>query len=281
MEAQTNLIRGRGTARLRRGESLLAPVGRYLFGPSARVPMRSEALLAEIDRLGGVVVPADVMRVTGLPRAESEALLCKLAARHGGDVAAEGTAVLYRFPRLLRHSPRLIARRATPPAIWDQWRVPEALTGNQPSVDFALLFTNLVVLAASALFILLTLSASAWIPALGVLTFALALFALALPVARLLNRRAYLARLAAENGRRAVVRLVLQRRLGGTLTAHALSHAWATGAGRAATPRRLRDEVLALGGEPDVDGEGRLHFRFADLDHEGRALVELRADRCA
>src|SRR5688572_6218695 len=99
MEAQMNLIRGRRTARLGRGESWLAPVACYLFGPSSPAGLRSQSLLAEIDRLDGLVVPADIMRVTGLDRADSEALLCKLAARHGGDVGVVGTAVLYRFPR--------------------------------------------------------------------------------------------------------------------------------------------------------------------------------------
>jgi hypothetical protein len=274
MEA-TNLIRGSRTARRRSG-SWLTPLGRYLFGPGDPAGLRTEAILAEIDRLDGLVVPADIMRVTGLDRVDSEALLCKLAARHGGDVGVSGTAVLYTFPRLLAHSPRLIARRATPGAVWDQPGQPQALTGNEAAVDFALLLANLLVLAASALGILLTLSASAWVPALGVLSFALALFALALPAARALNRRAYLTRLAAENGRRGLVRVVLQRRLGSPVSAHALSHAWVAASGRVVGPRRLRAEVSALGGEPDLDEAARLAFRFPDLDHEGRAVAQLR-----
>jgi len=277
MQAQMNLIRAYGTARRGHGESFLAPLARYLFGPAASAGLRADALLAEIDRLDGVVVPADVMRVTGLGRAESEALLCKLAARHGGDVEVAGTAVVYMFPRLLPHSARLIARRATPPAIWDQWHEARALTGNEPIVDFVMLLTNLLVLAASALGILMTLAASPWIPALGVLVFALAAFALALPAARLLHLHVCLHRLADENGRRAVVRAILQRRTGAAVSAHALSHAWVEAAGRAVSPRRLQAEVLAIGGEPDVDAKARLHFRFPDLDHEARALESLRS----
>ena len=276
MEAQTNLLRRPSTARLGRGGSWLTPLSRYLFGPGDPVAVRTEAILLEIDRLGGVVVPADIMRITGLGRADTEALLCRLVARHGGDLGVTCTAVLYRFPRLLSHSPRLISRRATPAAVWDRPDRPRALTGNEPAVDFALLLTNLLVLATSALAILLTLSAGAWIPAAGVFTFALALFALALPAARALNRRAYLAHVAAENGRRGLVRAVLQRRLGSSLSAHALSHAWVAASGRVVDSRRLRAEVSALGGEPDLDEAARLSFRFPDLDHEGRVLTELR-----
>jgi hypothetical protein len=276
MEAQMNLVRVRRTARIGDGESLAAPVGRYLFGPRTPPALTGDALLAEIDRLGGLVVPADIMRVTGLGRAESEALLCKLAARHGGDVGAVGTAVMYRFPTLVPHAPRLLANRSIPPAIWDRPRSPVALTGNDPSLDFVLLLTNLLAVAASALWVMLTVWAAPWIPSLGVLVLSLSLFALALPVARALNRGSQIARLAAENGRRGVVRAVLQRRPGAALSAHALSHAWVSAAGRAVTSRRLMDEVQALGGEPDVDAEARLHFRFPDLDHEARALNDLR-----
>ena len=276
MEAQTNLLRRPRTARRHHDGSWLTPLGRYLFGPGAPAALATHAILAEIDRLDGLVVPADIMRITNLGRAESEALLCKLVARHGGDVGVSGTAVLYTFPRLLADSPRLISKRATPTAVWDQPGRAQALTGNEPAVDFALLLTNLLVLAASTLGILLTLSASPWIPALFVLTFALALFALALPATRALSRSAHLARVAAENGRRGLVRAVLQRRLGASLSAHALSHAWVGASGRAVEPQRLRAEVFALGGEPDLDDAARLSFRFPDLDHESRALTELR-----
>ena len=89
--------------------------------------------------------------------------------------------------------------------------------------------------------------------------------------------QAHVSEVAAENGRRALFRAVLQRRTGSTLGAHALSHAWVAGSGRVIPRGRLFDEVLALGGEPDVDGQARLYFRFPDLDHEVRALMTLRS----
>jgi hypothetical protein len=275
METEKHLAPARRVARLGRSEPLRAPLLRYLFGPAPSPVVEPESLLVEIDRLGGVVVPADIMRITGLRRAAAETLLCKLVARHHGDVAVHGTAVLYRFPRLSRS--RRSAARRSPPPVWEQLREPDAITGNRPSLDHWLVVANLAVLFGAATTALQTLAASVWQPALAIVLFALALAALTMPVMRLFRRRAHFAEIAAENGRRALLRTVLQRRVGKTIGAHALSHAWVAAAGRVVKQRRLFEEVAALGGEPDVDGSARVHFRFPDLDHEAGALTSLRA----
>jgi hypothetical protein len=268
MEAQL-MVRTGGVAHRGTDDSLGAAVGRYLFGPPIPASAHSP-VLAEIERLGGVVAPADVMRVTGLDRPAAESLLCRLAARHDGDVAVAGEAVVYRFP--IRPRRRLAA---TP--VWQQRREPEPLTGNERAVDLALLCFNLAVLVVSASIILLTLSVSSWAPAIALVPFQLAVLALSQPAARLFGRRAHLARVSAENGRRALLQAVLERSAGEPLGAHALSHVWICAAGRAITPRQLTDELSALGGEPDIDDEARLQFRFPDLDHEARALSALRS----
>jgi len=275
METENHPTRCR-VARLGRNESLHAPLLRYLFGPTPTLVLDPEALLVEIDRLGGVVVPADIIRVTGLRREAAETLLCKLAARHGGDVFVHGTAVLYRFPRLTISLPRLIFGGPAPLPVWERARLPEAITGNRPSDDRWLVVANLLILVAAATVAFRTLSSGVWQPALATLFFALGIAALAMPVVRLVRRRAHLAEIAAENGRRALVRAVLQRRPGSTLSAHALSHAWVAAAGRAVRQSRLFEEVGALGGEPDVDAQARTRFRFPDLDHEAGALTDLR-----
>jgi hypothetical protein len=272
MELEKHAVRARGTAQLEPRESLAAPVARYLFGPAPSGSGAAEAALAEIRRRGGVVAPADIMRVTGLRRPDAEALLCKLAARHGGDVGVVGEAVLYDFPGLAGR-----VRPATVP-IWDRTRTLDAVTGNEPLVDFLLLTANLLVLVNSGLGILRTLGTSAWAPALALLPFLAALFALSLPLSRLTARRARRQEVAAENGRRALLRVILERTPGAALGAHALSHVWIAGSGAAIGPQRLANELRALGGEPDVDDHSRLQFRFPDLDHEARALAALRLD---
>lgn len=264
------MVRTGGVAHRQSEESLIGAVGRYLFGPPPADGPDRTAVMSEIERLGGLVAPADVMRVTGLDRPAAESLLCRLAARHGGDVAVAGEAVVYRFPVRRR-------RRRAAAAIWSERREPEPLTGNDRAVDLALLCFNLALLVVSATIILLTISASSWAPAIALVPFQLAVLALSQPVARFFNRRAHLARVSAENGRRALLQAVLERPAGTALTAYDLSHVWICAAGRAITPHQLADELSAYGGEPDVDDHARLQFRFPDLDHESRALAALRA----
>jgi hypothetical protein len=278
MESENQILRTGRVARLGRAESRLAPLVRYLFGPKSTWVVDPAALLVEIDRLGGVVVPADIMRVTGLRRAAAESLLCRLAARHGGDVFVHGTAVLYQFPRLMVGLPRLMSAGRAPRPIWEQQRSPDPVTGNPLSVDRVLVAINMLLLIAAATVVDRTLSSSVWQPALGIVLFAAALFTMVMPLARLFRRRAHMTKVAAENGRRALIRAVLQRPCGRALGAHALSHAWVAGSRRAINQSRLFDEVAALGGEPDVDVQARTYFRFPDLDHETRALNNLRLE---
>jgi hypothetical protein len=242
---------------------------RYLFGPEPANAVSSRAVLAEIRRLGGVVSAGDVMRVTGLSRAAAESLLCRLLARQGGDVGAVGGSVLYRFPRG--------ERRGRPPmAIWDRPAALPPVTGNELPLDVVLTFAALLVAVTSATVIARTLSVSAWQPSLALIPLLLSLLSLAMPLCRLFARPTQVRRLALENGRRGLLRALLERPAGTPLGAHALSHVWAECAGQAIRPRQLREEMQALGGEPDVDEEARLQFRFPDLDEESRVLALLR-----
>jgi hypothetical protein len=195
-----------------------------------------------------------------------------LVAREGGDVAAVDRAVLYTFPSLSRGS------RGQAAPIWEYPAPIDAITGNEESADLALLFLNLLLLAVCGTIVARTLMASSmWLPALALAGFALALTALSMPLLRVMMRGSHLREVAAEDGRRALLRVVLERAPGTAVGAHALSHAWAEAAGHAIRPQRLASELRALGGEPDVDDQARLQFRFPDLDHEARALAAFRA----
>jgi len=273
MEAEKFPIRARGTAHLTTHDSWGASIARYLFGPAPVAEHgEGEALLTEVRRLGGVVSPADVMRVTGLARAAAEALLCRLAAHHGGDVEVSDTgAVIYRFPALARGS------RQPQRPVWERPRALAPVTGNELSVDLTLAAVNLLVVAASATVMVCTLASSDWQPAVALVPFTLSLLALALPLSRLTSRHARLRELAQENGRRALLREILERPAGAALGAYALSHAWIAACGRAIRPKRLLEEIRAIGGEPDVDDDARLMFRFPELDDEARAVALERA----
>jgi hypothetical protein len=258
----------RRTAHRAQTETWGTAVLRYLFGPARPSAIGDRAVLAEIRRLNGVVSAADVMRMTGLPRAQAEARLCRLLARHAGDVEVGSRGgVLYRFVGLERTGP-------APAPIWESSVVPPALTGNEPAVDLVLSFVALLVLSLSGRFIVRTVGTSDWQPALALIPFLLAFLALAMPLARLVRGRREARQAAHENGRRSLLRAVLCRPVGAPVGAHALSHAFACGAGHAIGRRALFDEVTALGGEPEVDDQARLQFRFVHLDEETLSLAE-------
>jgi hypothetical protein len=272
MKRETLEARAGGTAHLETGESWWTAIARYLFGPAPTVELGAETLLAEIRRLGGLVVAADVMRVTGLSRARAEGLLCRLLARQGGDVEV-GLAggVLYRFADVA-------GRARVPGPIWNQPLRSAPITGNETAVDLVLVFINLLLLALSGTALARTWSHMAWRPVLVLVPFLLSALALVLPLCRLHGRRARAQEAAVENGRRGLLRAVLERPVGAPLGAHALSHAWAASSGQAIRAPQLIDEVRALGGELDVDEQARLQFRFVTLDEELSSLVENRAE---
>ncbi len=113
---------------------------------------------------------------------------------------------------------------------------------------------------------------TAW--ALGVvpLVFSIALFAL--PLLRVVWRPIKARRVARENGRKALLRAVLERagRRGGIAEAE-LVEAWAAAAGSDPDPKTLTREVAALGGDVDLARvEEGVRYRFPELEIEAKAV---------
>jgi hypothetical protein len=117
-----------------------------------------------------------------------------------------------------------------------------------------------------------------WIP----LAFSAAMFAF--PALRALRRRRERQRVADENGRRALMRLVLAEtsslvELRPTDAARAWLAATGPDGGHSpeeATPR-IEAAVRALGGDIDLDADGKIVYRFATEARERRALAAARA----
>src|SRR5262249_6381116 len=112
--------------------------------------------------------------------------------------------------------------------------------------------------------------------------FSTALFAL--PLGRLLRRRREVARAAAENGRRALLRLVLEGLCDGRaeIPAADARRAWSVAAGAGGGRGRVRtkdieEAVRALGGDIDVTDDGAVVYRFETAAREERALTAARA----
>jgi hypothetical protein len=258
-------VRRRGSAKRPRRRPFSLALGRFTARPAPAPAVDEEQLFAALRGQGGAVAPADVMRATGLDRAAAEALLCRALARHGGQIEVIDGAVVYR----LRPLPSATRTSLTP--VWER-PLTSALPGNRRRTDLVLAMLNLLLLVASSAALGELLGASGWW-GMALAPLGISLLGFLLPLARLAGRRAEQRRVAREAGRRRLLRAVIQRPAGAALQAYWLSHAWIEAAGHPIAPAALTDEMQALGGEADLDGDARLLFRFPDLDYEARALA--------
>jgi hypothetical protein len=294
--------RGRRERRERREKPFYEKVNRFFFGPPAPAPDPLEAtrrVLAEVRAQRGRVGPADVMRATGLPRAEADALMARLMLDYDGDVVVSARGALtYRFPDLRRTAAAPGSPEPRPEPAWARLGAPAPpLTGNAPGDDALIAGLNVfnAAMAAWAMSAGLTLenvrrlvggASLAALPrgplpvALGVVPLALSAGLLALPLGRA-ALRAWRARAAARaDARLAVLREVLAGSSAAEPVAEgALVEAWRRAAGAPPGPGELVRVVASYGGRVDVDAApgGGVRYRFVDLEAEAAALEAERA----
>jgi hypothetical protein len=286
-------------ARQRRSDENKEPfynkVNRFFFGPDlpAEDPRAMEkTILAEIRGQKGRIGLADVMRVTGLPRDEADPLMSRLMLDYDGsvEVSDEG-GIFYRFESMRK----TVAQPGTdvrPAPAWARLEKLAPLTGNEAG-------TNLLIVALNGFNMIMSLYALANgmtferiamllrgvrvdalhpLPdtgtaiALGVvpLVFSIALFAL--PVLRALYRPIKEKRVARANGRRGLLREVLTGIDKREITDASLQNAWKSAAGVAPDSKEITREVVALGGDVEIQDDGRVRYRFPDLEAEAAAL---------
>lgn len=253
-------------------------VNRLFFGPPhppvdplAHTKMLATEIRARRGRLG----LGDVVRVTGLPRDEAEAMVSRLLVDYDGevDVTEEG-AIVYRFPELrptagAKALPAPAEPAAPLPAIWRApvERVP--FTGNTIGNNTAIVLLTAFVGLMGWVGTLLGLPLwAAELPLFATLVFA------AVPIVRIPSHIARRRAIANENGHRALLRLAHE----GACEARGLDEAelataWTAAAGRALAPVALRRKLVEMGGEVGIDDSGRCDWRFPELELELRALA--------
>jgi hypothetical protein len=292
-------------------------VNRFVFGPPEPAPdlrERERRLLAEIRHLEGRVGPSDLVRVVGCDREAAERELLRLVVDYDGEIeVSDGGAIIYAFKSVRTTAGAGTAAGTARGAVTPVWheRVEAApITGNGAGSNFLLVALNGFNLVASGVAVTTGLTverlaavvgqvrseaavgighaAAAPLPAPGTslllgwvpLLFSAALFAL--PVARAFGHRRARARAAAENGRRALMRLALDEANGRSeIPADEAARAWAVAAGNASRlPRAAEVEraVRALGGEVDINDDGAVVYRF---DCPARERVALACARSA
>jgi hypothetical protein len=273
-------------------------VNRFFFGPTVPDPdprAMERRVLAEIRAQKGRVGLADVIRVTGLPREEADPLMARLMLDYDGTVeVSEEGGIVYRFEALRKTADEGPINRPKP--IWARLKRLVPLTGNPLGTNLLIVGLNgfNLIMSWFALTNHLTFEKLNWLfqmyqyhgprylrpqeppdgtaIALGVvpLVFSLALFAL--PLVRAAVRPFKERRIARENGRRAMLREILENGPTGEVTDESLAAAWKEAAGSPPDEKELTREVVKLGGDVDYES-GKVRYRFPDFEAEAKALA--------
>ncbi|GAC1351029.1 MAG: hypothetical protein NVS3B20_02720 [Polyangiales bacterium] len=291
---------GRSAARFGAAQSARTPfyekVNRFFFGPVVAPPDPREAeraLLTVIRQNKGRIGLADVMRVTGLPRDQADPMMARLMVDYDGDVdvSTEG-GIVYRFEALRKTAEDATERQ--PKAAWDRAQSLPPFTGNGAG-------SNVLIGALNGFNLLMSIYAldahlnldklshlfdriPSKIPldestavALGVIPLIFSTLIFLIPIGRAIARPILARRMARERGRLALLREVLTRiETKAPVPAQELSVAYRVASGIAVSERDVQKEIIALGGDAEIDPQGAMRYRFIDLETEAAALEEER-----
>ncbi len=271
-------------------------VNRFFFGPPEPPadPMESERLVLAAMRAGkGRIGLADVMRVTGLPRERVDPMMSRLMLDYDGDVAvSEEGGIVYKFAALRKTASA--TGEAEPPPAWARVKPIPPLTGNSGGANFAIAALNgfNLLMGYWAIENGMTIERAAHlfdrvphpfvdtgVPiALGVVPFVFSMLLFLVPIGRAVARPFRRRAAIEERGRLAVLKEVIERvRAKKPVTDGDVKEAWRRATQQAAPGKRLDHELVALGGDVDIEASGSTRWRFADLEREASALEAERA----
>ncbi len=274
-------------------------VNRFFFGPAlpAEDPRETERhVLAAIRAGKGRIGLADVMRATGLPREKADPMMARLMLDYEGDVGvSEDGGIFYSFPAMRKTASESETSRppSAPPAAWDSQPKPlPPLTGNSAGANVGIAALNAfnLLMGFWAIGNGLTLERvshlfdrvpppmiDSGVPiALGVVPIIFSALLFVVPVGRALVRPLKQRKQVEERGRLAVLRAVLERVRGKQpVTDRVVAEAWRGATGRPAEAKRLDRELVALGGDVDIEAGGgaETRWRFPDLETEAAAVA--------
>lgn len=290
-----------GQAPRRRNEEPSVPlyekVNRFVFGPTiapADPQAKMANLLAAIRSGKGRIGLSDVLRVTGLPREEADAMMASLMLDYEGDVeVGEQGGIYYRF-EALRKTAEARGFTPLPPAAWEAMPTERPLTGNTVGANLFVGLLNGFNLAMSTfilatdltlvdLLIRLNKPVPPWLPTggvplvFGIVPLVLSLVVFAIPLVRAVARPWKNAQRARERGRLAMLREILERApKAEPVDEDQLRRAYRIAAGSEPSDAMIRERIVELGGDVDLEGGEPIKYRFPDLEEEAAAVAEER-----
>lgn len=267
-------------------------VNRFFFGPPVPPPdpRENERLVLAAIRAGkGRIGLADVMRVTGLPREQADPMMARLMLDYEGDVdVSEDGGIVYRFEKIRRTAGDV--QEPEPPPAWTRTKLLPALTGNPGIANFCIAALNgfnmvmgwwaiqngMTIERVTHLFdrVPYPLTDMGTPIALGVVPLVFSALLFLLPIGRAIARPLRAKKATEEKGRLAVLHTVLDRvRSKQPVTDEAVQAAWKGATGTAPPEKRVDRELVALGGDVEIQSSGQTRWRFADLETEAKAVA--------
>ncbi|OGQ10048.1 MAG: hypothetical protein A2138_21720 [Deltaproteobacteria bacterium RBG_16_71_12] len=279
-------------------------VNRFVFGPEEKKPDAQELerrILLQMRAHKGRIGIGDVLRVTGLPREEADPLMARLMLDYQGEVkVTDDGAIFYEFPDVRRTVEQ--GHVVAPPPVWREQVKARPITGNDGGSNWTVTLLNGFNLAMSLVAMKTNLTIDRllhiiehWksvvpVPPLpydgtplvfGLIPFVFSALIFALPVYRWATDAKRKKQAAEENGRRAVLKAVLEATgKGEGVTEGKLKGAWQQATGEEPDLSTLRRQVVELGGDIDLEeaeDTGRAPYRFRDLEAEVKALAAERS----
>ena len=262
-------------------------VNRYFFGPEAPPhdpQAMTKKLLALIRAKRGRIGVSDVIKVTGLSQQQTDPVLSKLMLNYDGEVnVSDSGSIIYTFREIRKTVENTYVPEPAP--IWSSREKVKPLTGNTGSINllitalngFNLVMSTFMISQQATLVRLSFVSSGSARMLLGYIPFAFSLFLFSFPVARWFGKSREKQRVDRENGRRGFLFAVFNRMTSRGVSEDAIKKCWEqVSGGSQVTDKILVKEVALLGGEVEVDDQGKMVYRFKQLEGELLTLKEER-----
>ncbi len=276
-------------------------VNRFFFGPEEKpfdINEAKRAVLQEIRAKKGHIGILDVIRVTGLSKEAADPFMAKLLVEHDGDVKVSlDGGIYYEFAAMRKSA---LDEQAIPaPPIWHRREKLLPFTGNRPGSNiliaglngFNLVMSSVAIASGWTIekFRYFFLAAKSGIPIdqlppppegvpllLGWIPFIFSLALFAIPVLRAMNRGQKRQKINRNNGKRGLIRVILNSLGFKAIDEGTLARGWTEQAQVPPGDKELTQEIVNLGGEAEVSEDGKVTYAFKALESELAALENAR-----